>query len=138
VAATNLFEDLKKSLQELKDFLTAKKAVIKPAVGALKGMGLPIGDLLSQLITLLGKLKTEVANLDVGNIPGLADVSSFTGSVRTMLESAKKLLPDESGDIDEVLGIADVVTGLPSLDQLKQQIVDLITAIVTDLQDLDS
>jgi hypothetical protein len=138
VAATNLFEDLKKSLQDLKDFLAAKKAVIKPAVSALKGLGLPIGDLLSQLITLLGKLKTEIANLDVSQIPGLADVSSFTGSVRTMLESARKLLPDESGDIEQVLGIADVVAGLPSLDQLKSQITDLITAIVADLQDLNS
>jgi hypothetical protein len=112
--------------------------VIKPAVSALKGLGLPIGDLLSQLITLLGKLKTEIANLDVSQIPGLADVSSFTGSVRTMLESARKLLPDESGDIEQVLGIADVVAGLPSLDQLKSQITDLITAIVADLQDLNS
>jgi hypothetical protein len=48
------------------------------------------------------------------------------------------LLPDESGDIEQVLGIADVVAGLPSLDQLKSQITDLITAIVADLQDLNS
>jgi hypothetical protein len=138
VATTNLFDDLKKSLQDLKDFLAAKKAVIKPAISALKGLGLPIGDLLSQLITLLGKLKTEISNLDVSQVPGLADVSTFTGSVRSMLEAAKKLLPDESGDIDQVLGIADVVTSLPSLDQLKQEIIDLITAIVTDLQDLNA
>jgi hypothetical protein len=138
VATTNLFEDLKKSLTDLKDFLAAKKAAIKPAISALKGLGLPIGDLLSQLITLLGKLNTAIANLDVSQVPGLADVSSFTGNVRSMLDAAKKLLPDEAGDIDQVLGIADVVTSLPSLGDLKKQITDLITAIVADLQDLNS
>jgi ABC-type transporter Mla subunit MlaD len=136
--ATNLFDDLKKALQELKDFLAAKKDLIKPAVSALKGLGLPIGDLLTQLITLLNKLKTEITNLDTSQVPGLSDMSSFTGSVRSVLEAAKSLLPDESAEIDQVLGVADVVTSLPSLDQIKQEITDLIDAIVADLQDLNS
>jgi ABC-type transporter Mla subunit MlaD len=136
--ATNLFDDLKKALQELKDFLAAKKDLIKPAVSALKGLGLPIGDLLTQLITLLNKLKTEITNLDTSQVPGLSDISSFTGSVRSVLEAAKSLLPDESAEIDQVLGVADVVTSLPSLDQIKQEITDLIDAIVADLQDLNS
>lgn len=136
--ATNLFDDLKKSLQELKNFLADKKDVIKPAVSALKGLGLPIGDLLTQLITLLNKLKTEIANLDTSQVPALSDISAFTGSVRAALEAAKNLLPDEAATIDEVLGIADVVTSLPSLDEIKKEITDLIDAIVADLQDLNS
>lgn len=137
--ATNLFDDLKKALQDLKDFLTPEKVnLIKPAVSALKGLGVPIGDLLTQLITLLGKLKTEIANLDTSQVPALSDVSAFTGSVRAALEAAKTLLPDESADIDQVLGIADVVTSLPSLDQVKQEINDLIDAINGALQTLNS
>jgi ABC-type transporter Mla subunit MlaD len=136
--ATNLFDDLKKALQELKDFLAAKKDLIKPAVSALKGLGLPIGDLLTQLITLLDKLKTAITNLDTSQVPGLSDISNFTGGVRSVLEAAKSLLPDESAQIDQVLSVADVVTSLPSLDQVKQEITDLIGAIVADLQDLNS
>ena len=135
--ATNLFEDLKKALQDLKDFLAAKKDLVKQAVSALKGLGLPIGNLLTQLITLLNKLNTEIANLDTSQVPGLADVSNFTGGVRSVLEAAKNLLPDEAAAIDQVLGIADVVTSLPSLDQIKQEITGLITAIIADLQDLN-
>jgi ABC-type transporter Mla subunit MlaD len=136
--ATNLFDDLKKALKDLKDFLAAKKDLIKPAVSALKGLGLPIGDLLTQLITLLNKLKTAIANLDTKQVPGLSDVSAFTGSVRATLQAAKSLLPDEAAQIDQVLGIADVVTSLPSLDQVKKEITDLIDAIVADLQFLNS
>ncbi len=135
--ATNLFEDLKKALQELKDFLAEKEPVIEPAVKALKGLGLPIGDLLTELITLLNKLKTEINNLDTSQIPVLNDVSAFTGAVRSALEAAKTLLPDEAADIDKVLGIADVVTSLPSLDQIKQEITDLIDAINGDLDKLN-
>lgn len=138
MAASNLFDDLKKALQDLKDFLAAKKTLIKPAVAALKGLGLPIGDLLSQLISLLSKLKTGIANLDTSQVPALDDVSAFTGSIRAALDAAKNLLPDEASEIDRVLGIADVVTSLPSLGQIKQEITDLIDAISTDLQDLNT
>jgi ABC-type transporter Mla subunit MlaD len=135
--ATNLFDDLKKALQELKDFLADKEPLIEPAIKALKGLGLPIGDLLTELITLLNKLKTEIKNLDTSQVPVLNDVSAFTASVRAALEAAKTLLPDEAADIDKVLGIADVVTSLPSLDQIKQEITDLIDAIVADLDKLN-
>jgi hypothetical protein len=138
VATTNLFDDLKKALKDLKDFLASKKDLIKPAVSALKGLGLPIGDLLGQLITLLGKLKTEITNLDTSQIPGLADVSSFTSGIRSVLEAAKSLLPDEASEIDQVLGVADVVSSLPSLDQIKTEITDLLDAIVADLQELNA
>jgi hypothetical protein len=136
--ATNLFDDLKKALQDLKDFLASKKDVIKPAVSALKGLGLPIGDLLTQLITLLNSLETEINNLDTSQVPALGEISTFTGGVRSVLEAAKNLLPDQASTIDQVLGVADVVTSLPSLDQVKKEITDLIAAIVTDLQDLNS
>jgi ABC-type transporter Mla subunit MlaD len=135
--ATNLFDDLKKALQELKDFLADKEPLIEPAIKALKGLGLPIGDLLTELITLLNKLKTGIKNLDTSQVPVLNDVSAFTASVRAALEAAKSLLPDEAADIDKVLGIADVVTSLPSLDQVKQEITDLIDAIVADLDKLN-
>jgi hypothetical protein len=136
--ATNLFEDLKKALQDLKDFLAGKIPVIKPAVAALKGLGLPIGDLLTQLISLLGKLETAINNLDTSQVPALDEISTFTGGVRAALDAAKNLLPDEADEIDAVLKIADVVTSLPSLGQIKKEITDLIDAIVKDLQDLNS
>ena len=136
--ATNLFDDLKKALQDLKDFLAAKKDLIKPAVSALKGLGLPIGDLLTQLITLLTKLETEIKNLDTSQVPALGDISSFTGSVRSLLQAAKNLLPAEGAAIDQVLGVADVVTSLPSLDQIKKEITDLIDVIIPDLRELNA
>lgn len=138
MAATNLFEDLKKALTEFKAFVDGAKGPIKQAVGALKELGLPIGDLIGELVTLLGKLKTEIENLDVTNVPGLAQVSGFTTGVRGLLEAAKNLLPDESAEIDRVLGIADVVSGLPSFEEVKQEIVALIESLIVDLNDINS
>jgi hypothetical protein len=135
--ATNLFDDLKKALQEIEK-VAGNKDVIKPAVNALKGLGLPIGDLLTQLITLLTKLETEIKNLDTSQVPALDVISNFTGSVRSLLQAAKNLLPAEGAAIDQVLGVADVVTSLPSLDQIKKQITDLIDVIIPDLRDLNA
>lgn len=136
MAAPNLYEELKKVLQDLKTFLDQNVAIIKPAVTALKQLVPQITDLLNDLVGLLNKLKTEIQNLNVGAIPGLDKVSGFTAAVKTLLETAKKLLPNEAGTIDGVAAAADVVTGLPSVDQLKTELTGLIDAIVGHLNSL--
>ena len=138
MAAPNLYEELKDVLQELKDFLDENVPVIKPAIAAIAAMVPQVTDLLDELIELMGKLKTEIQNLDVSAVPGLDKVSAFTASVKTLLETSKKLLPNETAAIDTIADTADVVTGLPSVDQLKNEIISLIDAIVAHLNSLKS
>jgi predicted PurR-regulated permease PerM len=134
--AQNLFQDLKDALTELKTFLDQNTAVIKPAIQQIAALIPQVTELIDQLIDLLNRLKAEIQRLDVGAIPGLDQVSHFTTTVKTVLQTSKNLLPAQAGAIDSVLGIVDVVAGLPSLDAVKQEITDLITAIVTDLNQL--
>lgn len=133
---SNLYQDLKKALEEFKTFLHDNVATIKPAIQALKALIPQIGDLIDKLITLMGQLKTEIQNLNVGQIPGLDKVSAFTNGIKTLLTTAENLLPDQKSSIDEVLSVVNVVSGLPTLDTIKQEILDLIDAIVTDLNTL--
>lgn len=137
MAETNLFEDLRDVLQDFKDFLDEKVPVIKPAIDALRTI-IPdqIDDLLDKLIDLMNKLKTEIQNLDVSAIPGLSEASEFTEKITSFLEAAKNLLPDETEAIDDVLGVADVVSGLPSLDEIKTEILALMDAIIGHLNTL--
>lgn len=139
MAADNLFEELKDVLQDFKDFLDENVGVIQPAIAALKSI-IPdqIDDLLSKLIGLINTLKTEIENLDVSGIPGLAEASEFTERIKSFLQAAKNLLPDNSDEIDDVLAVADVVTGLPSLDDIKTEIVTLLDAIIAHLNTLNS
>ncbi len=138
MAENNLFEELKESLDDFESFLDDNVSTIKPAIQQLASLIPQINDLIDSLSSLMGSLKTEIENLDVSSIPGLSEVSGMTEKVTTMLTSAKNLLPDQSGAIDEVLGIANVVTGLPSLDDIKNEIVSLINAIVVHLNGLKS
>jgi polyhydroxyalkanoate synthesis regulator phasin len=133
----NLFEDLKDVLQEFKDFLDDKVSVIQPAVAALRAI-IPdqIDNLLDKLIELLNKVKTEVQNLDVSAIPGLGDAAEFTEKVKDFIDGAKALLPDDSDDFDAVKDIADVVGSLPSIDDVKGEIISLVDAIVGHLNSL--
>lgn len=137
MAAPNLYEELKKALKDFKDFLDANTAKIKPAIAPLNQLtGGRVTELLNKLIDLLNKLKVEIGKLDPAVVPGLNEVTTFTASVKTLLETAKNLLPDQAGTINDVLAVADIVTGLPSLAQIKQEILDLIQAIITKLQEL--
>jgi hypothetical protein len=135
---SNLYQDVKDALTQFKQFLDSSTAELKPAIAALKPIVPQIGDLLAKLIDLMGQLKTAISNLDVNNIPGLAQVSQFTSGITSLLTTAEALLPQEKPAIDEVLGAANVITGLPSLSTIKQDILDLLDAIVGDLNALNA
>ena len=134
--ADNMFDELKDALQDFKDFLDANVATIKPAINALADLVPQVNDLINELVNLMNTLKTEIQNLDVSGIPGLAEVSEFTTKTTSLLNTAKNLLPDAAAEIDEVLGVAEVVTGLPSLDQVKAEIISLLDAIIAHLNSL--
>jgi len=140
MAAENLIEELKKALNDFKTFLDAKKGVIKPAIAPLDQLTEgKVTKLITTLIKLLNDLKTEIAKLDPSLVPGLEDVTTFSQSVKTLVEASKSLLPGETATINDVLTVVDVVGGLGSLTtQVKQQVNDLIDAIITDLQFLKS
>jgi hypothetical protein len=138
MAAPNLFEELKNALTEFKTFLDQNVGTIKPAINALAALIPQINDLIDKLIDLMGRLKTEIENLDVGNIPGLAEASEFTEKIKSLLTTTKSLLPDQAGTIDDVLEVATVVSGLPSLDAVKGEIIALLNAINTHLASLKS
>ena len=138
MAAPNLYQELKDALKKFKDFLDTNVPVIKPAIQALASMIPQINELIDKLIGLMGDLKTEISNLNVGAIPGLDKVSQFTTSVKTLLETSKNLLPDQAGTIDDVLGVVEVVGGLPTLDNVKDEILTLIDQIVGHLNSLKS
>lgn len=138
MAASNLYEELRDTLQEFKTFLDTNVPVIKPAIQALTTLIPQLGELIDKLIGLMDDLKAKIETLNVNTIPGLAEASNFTTQVTSFLQAAKNLLPDQSQEIDEVLSIASVVTGLPSLDQIKGEILQLIGQIKTHLSSLKS
>jgi len=135
---SNLYDELKTTLNDFKTFLDQNTATIGPAIKALKTVVPQITDLLNKLIDLMNKLLTTIQGLNPNAIPGLADATKFTTQVKTFLQTAKGLLPDEASAIDQVLQAADVVGGLPSLDAVKAEIVALLQAIIHDLTTLNA
>ncbi len=135
--ATNLFDELKTALNNFKKFLDDNFDVIKPAIQALKSIVPQITELITKLIDLLNKLKTEIDNLNPSQVgAGLAKVTEFTAATKTLLEKAKDLLPNEAGTINDVLAVVNVVGSLPSLDAVKAEIIDVINKIVEKLNQL--
>jgi ABC-type transporter Mla subunit MlaD len=136
MAEQNLFEQLQSVLADFKSFLDDNVAAIKPAVQAIAALIPQVVDLIDLLVGLLAKLKTELDNLDVGAIPGLGEVAEFTAKIPAFLDAAKKILPDEAAAIDSIADVASVVTGLPSVDAVKEELKSLIDAITAHLVSL--
>lgn len=134
---SNLYQELKDVLADFKTFLDNNVATIKPAIQALASLIPQIVDVIDLLVNLMNQIKTEIQNLDVSAIPGLSEVSQFTTQISNFLDAAADLLPDETDStVASIRSALNVVGGLPSLDDVKQEILDLITTIVDDLNGL--
>jgi len=134
----NLFEELKDALTKFQTFLDANVGTIKPAVQSLKAIVPQVGDLITKLIDLMGKLRDEIDKINPGTVQGLTTVTEFANNIKTLLDTSKGLLPNEAAKIDGMLQVVDVVSSLPSLDALKDTVKQLINGIVTDLTKLNA
>ncbi len=133
MADQTLFKQLKDVLDDLKKFLDDNAGKIKPAINAIAALVPQVNELIDLLTGLLGKLRTEIDKLDVAGIQGLAEFSAFTGKIPAFLDAAKKILPGEAASIDSIANVASVVTGLPSVGDVKTELLGLIDAIVAHL-----
>jgi hypothetical protein len=148
MADTNLFKDLNDTLKEFDDFLDSDTvAKVAKVISALAALVPKINELVDKLIKLLGDLKTAIQKLDVKNIEGLEKAAEFTGKIKNLLTATKDLLPtllpakdasDIDSEITEVLKLTDVVSSLPSLDDVKKEITDRIDKITAKLQTFKS
>ena len=136
MAEKTLFEQLKDVLQDFKDFLDGVVPVLDPVMAQIAAVVPQVVELLDELIGLLDKLKTEIENFDLSGIPVFGQLAEFTGKLPAFLEAAKKILPDEVTSIDAIGDIADVVTGLPSVDDVKVELLALIDAVTAHLTTL--
>lgn len=132
----NLFEELKTVLTDFKTFLDQNVNTIKPAIQAIAAMFEDVKNLIDKLIELMTDLKKAIQDLNPGAIADLNKALEFVGKTTSFLTTAKGLLPDQAGTIDEIIKTAEVVSSLPSLDALKTEILSLVDAIIGHLNAL--
>ena len=138
MAADNLFQKLRRILQNYKDFLDANVPTLKPALQALSSLIPQISDTIDTLIDLMSELKAIIQNLDVGSIPGLQVLSSFAEKTETVLRTSRCLLLEQRSEIASVICVSDILESLPHLEEIKGEIIALIEAIIAHLNSLKS
>jgi hypothetical protein len=136
VADKTIYEELRDVLKDFNEFLQAKIGVIKPPIQALAQVVPQVNDLIDKPIGLLAKLKTEIQSIDIGPLGNIDEALGFAAKIKGFLESAKALLPDEAAEIDRVINAADVVAGLPTFGDIKNEIIQLIDGIAALLGQL--
>ena len=138
MAADNLFQKLRRILQNYKDFLDANVPTLKPALQALSSLIPQISDAIDTLIDLMSELKAIIQNLDVGSIPGLQVLSSFAEKTKAVLLTSRCLLLEQRSEIASVICVSDILESLPHLEEIKGEIIALIEAIIAHLNSLKS
>jgi hypothetical protein len=132
MASANPYQDLKDALQELWDILDTSEEydAIAAAITALAVVFPDITKLIDELIGLLNQLKKAVEDLNVTGVPGLEKVTQVTAAATAIAKAAQVLLPDNKQEgVTSVLNLLSQVSGLPSLDTVKADVIKLITDI---------
>ena len=138
MAAHDLFQKLLRTLQNYKDFLDENVATLKPGFQALSTLIPQISGMIDTLIDLMSELKAIIQNLDVGPIPGLAAVSSFAEKTEAVLQTSRCLLLGQRSEIASVICTSDILESLPHLEEVREEIIALIDAIIAHLNSLKS
>ena len=137
----NTYQKLHDELNDLKTFLDDATPKIKPVMATLRNLVPQVDTLINDLIKLMGDIKAAIQKLKdaASNLPVLSQFTSFASKVTAFLTTVSSLLPDQTSEINAVMGIAN---GIGDVSQLGQQIFtdisNLIDGIVTDLQSLES
>lgn len=138
----SLFEDLERVLTEFKTFLSddTRYNAIKAVIQTLGSVVPQVNQLIGQLVTVLTKLKEEIGKLDTNLVSPtqLGQATEFSNSARTLLETAKTLLPAQAAAIDQVLDALNVFGSLPSLGEFKGKILELLSFVITKVEGLQA
>jgi hypothetical protein len=132
MAASNPYQDLKDALQEMWKLLDSSEEydAIAAAITALAVLFPQIKDVINKLISLLNDLKQAVDDLELSDVEGLEKVSQVMAAATAVAQAAKVLLPaNKQQGVTDVLNVLSQVSGFPSLDTLKDDIIKLITDI---------
>lgn len=139
MADENVLEQLKTALTDLKQFLTDHQAELTQLVKTAAQLFPPIIQAIDTLIGLLNKLKDEITNLDLGQVQaGLDQVQGFVSITGTLLEAVKKFRPDLADEVAPAEDALNAVGQLPSLGQLKTDLINAINDVVNVLNQLKS
>ena len=126
MADTNVYQDLKDALSKFKDFMTTNLDIIKTALKAAAAFIPQVPGVIDQLVGLLNTLKSEIDKIDPSKLTGVAQISALTDGVGAILTATKAILPDQSAAIEGVTTALGVLKSVPSLTQIKADILSLM------------
>lgn len=133
--AMNVYQELTTTLTEVKTLLDQGADLIRPAVKTLAGVIPQINEMLNLVIMVIDKIKAEIAKLDTSMIP-IDQVLPFINGAKSLLGTAKKLLPDNQDEIDQALAVVDVVASCPTPEQIKAEALGLLSEVTTQIGSL--
>lgn len=138
MADTTVYGELHTALNNFHEFLKTQAAPVAEVVATIAGIVPQVNDLIDKPITLLQKLKQELKKI-ISVVPGdVTTVLEYAQRMKGFVEAMRAIIPGESATIDSVADVADVIAGIPSLDQVKDEIFDLIDKIIVLLQSMQS
>jgi hypothetical protein len=138
VMEQNVYFQLGETIKGFGDFLDNNTQNVKSGIHAVASIMPQTQHLADSLIYLMENLRNTIATIDSGSILHLDELSTFGAKVNMILQSAKELLPNEPNAIEDVKRTTHVLSDLPTLGGIKEEIVGSLDGIIGHLHELKS
>ena len=138
VMEQNVYIQLRETVKGFRDFLDNNTLNLKSGIHSVASIMPQTNHLADSLIYLMENLRNTIMNIDTGSIPYLVELSTFGDKVNMILQSAKELLPNEPNAIEDVMRTTHVLSDLPTLGDIKGEIIGSLDGIIGHLYELKS
>jgi len=138
VMEQNVYFELRETVRGFGDFLDNNTQNVKSGIHTVASIMPQTQHLADSLIYLMENLRNTISTIDTGSIMHLQELSTFGDKVNMILQSAKELLPNEPNAIDDVKRTTHVLSDLPTLGNIKGEIIGSLDGILGHLHELKS
>lgn len=132
----NVYYQIRDTVTSLKEFLDGNTQQIKSGIQTMASILPQTKHLIDNLIYLTESLRNTIMTVDAGSIPNLHELSVFGTKINVILHAAMQLLPNEPYTIDDVERTSRVIGDLPSLAEIKGDILGPLDGIIGHLHEL--
>jgi hypothetical protein len=134
----NVYYQMRDTVIGLRDFLDDNAQNVKSGIHTVASIMPQMQHLVDSLIYLMENLRDTIKTIDAGTIPHLHELSTFGAKVNLLLNGAMQLLPNEPHTIDDAERTVRVLSDLPTLGEIKDEILGPLDGIISRLYELKS
>jgi hypothetical protein len=130
-----IYEEVRKNLQGLRNFILNNEVVLRTGLESMSTVVPQVRHLTSNLITIMEQFHSTLNNVKKITMSDVEMLMAFSGHLQSFL-SGNPLLPEDSADQGDLVRNTQLLAGLNSLAQMREELAELTEDLIFQVRGL--